>query len=341
MHDDVGADGILQFLTDGSGRFSKNGLLLGGELDKLDVQVLQILGDDLVFKLLAEIDGIFLRHGNSLIELGLEVVGKTVVEVAGDHQTVIKLGGLKLGNVFGDLIEALFPEVDEGSHDAVHSTLLHGGEGFTESHRNGGSAHGAQGLDKVIGLRGTELQALEIIGRGDGMLAVAHGIGAGGVPNEGTDAGGLFKFRVEVLPHVALDDLLGLVNAVEHIGEVENVVLGHIAVLSQSGGGGGGHLIGTGHEVRHRLVIAAGKLTGGIHIDLDAAIGLFLQRVGKVFGDHVNKAAFAVAVGIADGVLGGACGGIVAVVRAGVGRLVLFTARHKAEGKCESKRQSK
>ena len=135
---------------------------------------------------------------------------------------MIEFRGLKLSHVLRDIVKALFPEINEGRHDAVYRALLYRRERFAKCHSNGRGAQDLQSPHEIIRLCGAQFQPLEVFGSLNGMFAVADRIGTGAVPEQGFYTRGLLKLRVEFFPHVALDNRHGLIHIIEHVGEIQD-----------------------------------------------------------------------------------------------------------------------
>ena len=183
-------------------------------------------------------------------------------------------------------------DVGEGGVAAVDDALVNGGHNFGEGH---GLAVDAAFLGEggVQGdVRHAELQALDVVDGGNGLLGVEVAE-AEGEHVEAAEAG-LFNEAVgQQVEHAAVDGAAGMGVAVIHHGGFHH---SHGGMEGGNLGTGGAHFDGAAAVVGDVLVfLTEGRV--GVHLDLVEAVGLLLEK----FAELLHAEGFGFLVGLHAG----------------------------------------
>ena len=211
-----------------------------------------------------------------------------------------------------NLVELAGGDYAEGVLLGVDGTLLQSGEQLAEGHGRGVRAHGAEGAHVNLVLHGADLDALQIVGDGDGALAVGDVAHAVLHEAQALDAD-VVQAGEHLLAHLAVAQQLALLAAFKQEGQIEDQQL-----VGEARQGGAHHDAGLNRVHLHALdaVPVAGQLGAVEHIHMQAAAALLLQQLGKLEDALNRRVILGVGAGGDPGELGLA-GGLGAVVRLG------------------------
>ena len=174
----------------------------------------------------------------------------------------------------------------------VHHTGLQCWVDLTPGHRCGGCAQRLDHFDGGGALLHTDLHALEVVGRGDGLLGVEAACAR--VIKGQADKTTALAGCEDGVAHRAVHHLEEMALVTEHEGQVEHLVFGRKSF--QRGGAGLGHFQ---HAVLHllqRFALAAQGAVGK-NLDFEFTVGLLFGQLGELHHGQVHRVVFGQTVG--------------------------------------------
>ena len=178
------------------------------------------------------------------------------------------------GHVLLNFIDVVVPDHSGGVLLTVDRALLHSGVELVEGHRGGQSAEILEVSDVQIVGHGTDLQALEVIRAGDGLLGVGDVTEADVAPAEVDDAELILQAGAHLFAERAVHRVVDSVNGGEEVGQADDGELGDEA--GEDGVVQVRHLK-VAHLHRVDVLSQGAEHTVGVDLNGDVAVGSSLK----------------------------------------------------------------
>ena len=176
---------------------------------------------------------------------------------------------------------------------AVDDAGLQRGVDIAVGHGDRDAAEVAHHIGLALHILHADLQALQVCRGADGLILRVEGTCAGGVVGQ-RDKAVVAGREEEVLHLLGVHDVVEVGGVIEDIGQAEGIE--RFVVGGQAGGRDFRHGDNTRLQLLEVFVLAA-KLAVGEDLDLDAAIGLFGDFVGKLGHGDMDSVGLRQAVG--------------------------------------------